>query len=129
MRKIVLSDAFKLARLIKEANLEDIFSKFTKLMKKDTSLTIHEDDSEEVKKEKQTLLEEKQQSMGFEIIKTVFEVCCTKELEERLYDLLGGIIEKDVTQQPLDELMADLKQVAAQNDILIFFKQAGRLMK
>ena len=129
MRKIVLSDAFKLARLIKEANLEDIFSKFTKLMKKDTSLTIHEDDSEEIKKEKQTLLEEKQQSMGFEIIKTVFEVCCTKELEERLYDLLGGIIEKDVAQQPLDELMDDLKQVAAQNDILNFFKQAGRLMK
>lgn len=128
MRKIITSDIFKLARLIEEADLESVFGKIMKFMEKDKSLIIREEDSEERKREKQALLEEKQQSVGLEVIMMVFKACCTKQLEANLYDLLGGIVEEDIANRPLDELIKDLKEIAAQNDIFNFFKQAGQLI-
>ena len=129
MRKIIISDVFKLARLIEEADLENVFTKVVKLAERDKAFIICEEDDEETKKEKQALLEEKQHSVGLEIVMMVFKACCTKQLEKNLYDLLEGITEKDVANQPLDELMKDLKEIASQNDIFTFFKQAGQLMK
>ena len=37
-------------------------------------------------------------------------------------------VEKDIANQPLDELLKDLKEIVVQNDIFDFFKQAGQLI-
>ena len=83
----------------------------------------------EIRRKKQELLEKKQESVGFELIMTIFEACCTEELEKKFYDLLGGIIEKDVANQPLDDIFEDIKIIVKENDVLHFFKQVGQLMK
>ena len=128
MRKIITSDVFKLARIIKKTDLKNVITEISASTKK-TSVVVDKNDSEEVKKEKQELLNKQQESVGFEVVMTIFEACCTEELEKGLYDLLSDIVEKDIANQPLDDTLEDIKEIVAQNDIFTFFKQASRLMK
>lgn len=109
MRKIVSRDVFRLARLFKNANIKE---DLVKLLDTDTA--------------------ELTDSEGLDLIMTVIFACSNERQEEGIYELLGGILEKEpeeVANQPLDELKEDLKKIAAENNLLIFFQQAQTLIQ
>ena len=66
------------------------------------------------------------------LIMTVIFACSNERQEEGIYELLGGILEKEpeeVANQPIDELKEDLKKIAAENNLLVFFRQAQTLIQ
>jgi len=131
MRKLITSDVFKMARIIKAAQVKDAISDIFASTKGINS-GILETDSEEIKEEKRKALEEKQEAAGFEAIMTVFEACSTEKLENMLYDLIGGISEKDVdtvAKQTLEVTITDIKTIVSENNIANFFKSASQLTK
>ena len=112
MRKIQTQDVFKLARIIKQAKI-----------KKEISEIIKEVSAE---KEKENVSEK----VGIMVFLTIMENCSEKEVEEQFYDLFGGIVEIDsetVKIQSLDVTFEQIKQMVAENNIINFFKTAGKL--
>lgn len=108
MRKIISRDVFKLARIMRAA---DVKADLVKLLDTDT--------------------EEITDAQGLDLIMTVIFACSTERQEEAIYDLLGGILEKDpeeVASQSLDALKEDLKKIANDNNLLVFFRQAQTLI-
>lgn len=131
MRKLITSDVFKMARIIKAAQVKDAIADIFESTK-GVNAGILETDSEEVKEEKRKALADKQEAAGFEAIMTVFEACSTEKLENMLYELFGGITEKkpeDIARQSLETTIADIKTIVKENNIVNFFKQAGQLTK
>ena len=131
MRKLITSDVFKAARIIKEAKVKDAISEIFESTK-GVKISIDESDSEEVKAEKQQALAEKQEAAGFEAIMTIFEACSTPKLEGMLYELLAGICEKnadDIASQSLEVTIEEIKAIASENNIANFFKSASQLTK
>lgn len=119
MRKIITTDVFKMARIMKEAKIKDAI---TQLFKEKKRVSAGDD----------AALEEVQEEAGFEAIMTVFEACSEEKTEGMLYEFLGGITEKgaeNVANQSLDTTIEDVKIIVAENNIFNFFKQAGQLMK
>lgn len=131
MRKLNTSDVFKMARIIKKAKVAEAIEQiFTS--SRENPIIIKEDDSEEVKSEKKREIERKKEAAGFRTIMTIFESCSTEELENMLYQFLGGITEKnpeDVSKQSLEATINDIKQIVKENNIADFFKQADQLTK
>lgn len=120
MRKINTSDVFKMARIIKAAGAKEIIAEF-----------FEEGKNKPVVNEKEDMSEQ-QEKMGFEVFMAIFEVCSTEKIEKMLYELIGGITEKEpdvIASQPLEIMVADIKTIVAKNNIAAFFKQAGQLMK
>lgn len=118
MRKLITSDVFKMARIIKEAKIKNAITELFKERKK--------------KPVGDELLEEKQEEAGFEAIMMVFEACSTEKTEKMLYEFLGGVTEKEpdkVANQSLEVTIEDIKTIVSENSIFNFFKQASQLTK
>lgn len=131
MRKLITSDVFKMARIIKAAQVKDAIAEIFESTKGVDS-GILEGDSDEVKEAKRKALADKQEAAGFEAIMTIFEACSTEKLEKMLYDLLAGVTEKtadDIGGQSLEATIADIKTIVEENNIANFFKSAGQLTK
>lgn len=69
---------------------------------------------------------------GFDIIWTILEIASEKECESAIYEFLAGPFEMtaaEVADLDLETMMANLRQLAAENNLAGFFKSAAGLMK
>lgn len=111
MRKISLEDTFKMARLIKNANIAQCIKDAYFEGKKEGT------DTEE---------------LGFNAMLSIICSCCEQKTELQFYDLLAGITEKtadEIKSQPLEELISDIKEIDRVNNISNFMKSAFKLSK
>lgn len=109
MRKINTADVFKMARLMKHANLIEGIKRAYTAGKKDGA------NAEEV---------------GMNAIMDIIGSCCDAGTEKEFYELLAGISEKtaeDVMNQSLDATVADVKKICEENNVANFLKSASRL--
>ena len=128
MRKLITSDVFKMARIIKEAKVKGAITEIFK-SKAGIKADIKESDSEDVKEAKRKALDEEQKAAGFEAVMTVLEACSTEKLEEMFYEFFGGIVEKTpdaVRKQSLEVTIEEIKAIVENNNIANFFKLAGQ---
>ena len=69
---------------------------------------------------------------GFALIWDIFDAATEAEGENALYDFLAGPFEmsaQNVADLDLDILFNNLKQLAEENNLIVFFKSAAKLMK
>lgn len=69
---------------------------------------------------------------GFDLIWNLFDVATEPEGEGAIYEFLAGPFEMtpaQVRDLGLDELLANLQQLAAENNLSTFFKFAAKSMK
>jgi len=112
MRKIQTQDVFKLARIIKQAKVKDEISRIIQ--------------EASASKEKGNISEK----VGIQAFFAIMENCSEPTLEEKIYDLLGGIAgvsPEEFKTQSLDVTLEQIKQIAKENNITDFFKAAGKL--
>lgn len=123
MRKLQTQDVFKFARIMKSAGLkEEIRSATQKAQMAGKGLT----DKEEIDKAK----EEIQSEIGVDILIALMDSCASKDLEEKVYDLLSGVFEvgaEDVKAMSLDTLIEKVKQLAKENNLQNFMNAASRM--
>lgn len=106
MRKIILSDVPKLARIIKSTGAkESILAAYQAGKEKDA-------DTEKI---------------GANLFFGILENCGNEIVEKQIYDLLSGIIEDDAQNIPLDDLMGYLKKICEENNVVSFFESALKL--
>ena len=108
MRKINTADVFKMARLMKSAEL-------TESIKRAYAAGKENANTEEV---------------GMNAIMDILGACCSSETEEMFYKLLAGISEKteaDVREQSIETTIADIKKICEENNIVNFLRSASRL--
>ena len=131
MRKLITSDVFKMARIIKEAKVKDAIAQIFEKTRKE-KIVISESDNEEERAKKEKEIEEKKEAAGFNAIMTVFEACATEKLEKLLYDFMAGIVEKkseEIANQSLETTISEIKEIVRENNIADFFEKAGQLTK
>ena len=71
-------------------------------------------------------------NQGFDIIWTLIDVATEKDGEAAIYEFLAGPFEmtaKEVADLDLDVMMANLRQLAEENNLANFFKTAAGSMK
>lgn len=112
MRKIQTQDVFKLARIIKQANMKETIAD---LIKRGQAAGKAEDKDGVV------------ESIGIEVFIALIEAAGDEKMEQKIYDLLDGITEKKIKEQSLDVTFEDIKQIIRENDIKSFFNTASRL--
>lgn len=69
---------------------------------------------------------------GFELIWGLFDVVTEETGETAIYEFLAGPFEltpEEVRDLDLDILFSNLQQLAAENNLAAFFKNAAKLMK
>ena len=69
---------------------------------------------------------------GFDLIWSLFDVATEQEGESAIYEFLAGPFEMtpdQVRDLDLDQLLANLQQLAADNNLATFFKFAAKSMK
>ncbi len=69
---------------------------------------------------------------GFDLIWGLFDVATEKNGEMAIYEFLAGPFEMtpaEVRDLDLDVLIPNLQQLAAENNLAVFFKSAARLMR
>lgn len=69
---------------------------------------------------------------GFDMIWGIFDLATEAEGENALYDFLAGPFEmsaKEVADLEFDILFNNLKQLADENNLTVFFGSAAKLMK
>lgn len=106
MRKLNTSDVFKVARIIKSANLKE---KVIDIYKNKGDKNV--------------------ESIGLDIIFSIIEGCSEKNIECEFYNFLGGVAglkTEEVANLELNKLIEILTQIAKENDLGYFFKLATR---
>ncbi len=117
MRKINTEDVFRAARLLKALDIRDELRRFASA-------------GAELKDAPGAGKEEAIQELGMDVLLTVLTAASDAGIEAGVYALLAGITEKTpemIKCQSLDVTVSDIRQIAAANDIAVFFKRAGRL--
>lgn len=69
---------------------------------------------------------------GFDMMWSIFDLATETEGENALYEFLSGPFEmsaQDVADLDIDTFFDNLKQLAAENNLTVFFKSAARSMK
>lgn len=69
---------------------------------------------------------------GFDMIWGIFDLATEAEGENALYEFLAGPFEmkpREVADLDFEILFANLKQLADENNLTVFFKSAAKLMK
>lgn len=110
MRKLETGDVFALCRCLKKLGVKEKFQAIAK-------------DANTV---------EDIWDRGFDLVWDLFDVATETNGESELCTFLANPFEmtpEEVTHLPIDELFDKLKQLAAENNLLTFFKYAARLMK
>ena len=109
MRKIQFQDAFVLARIIKKADVKEI------LIRANTTLKQGNVNKEDV---------------FLDVLFSVLAGAADENVENEIYELLGGVAEKgvdDIKSLEMDELIVLVKKIAKENDLANFFKSAVKL--
>ncbi|HBA50088.1 MAG TPA: hypothetical protein DCZ91_20310 [Lachnospiraceae bacterium] len=109
MRKLNTGDVFKMARLLKNANMVgSVKNAFEK---------GKEEGADEMK-------------VGIDFVCDVLCACSEEKTETQLYDLLSGICEKkpeEIRSQSLETTVQDIQRIFEENNVLNFFRSASRL--
>lgn len=69
---------------------------------------------------------------GFDLIWGLFDAATEEPGESALYEFLAGPFEMtpaELADLDLDKLLDGLQQIAKENNLLVFFKSAAKLMK
>lgn len=69
---------------------------------------------------------------GFDLIWGLFDAATEESGESALYEFLAGPFEMtpaELADLDLDKLLDGLQQIAKENNLLVFFKSAAKLMK
>ena len=114
MRKIQTQDVFKLARIIKNADLRAEISNAIEQInaggKKDKNLS---------------------EKVGIRVFLTIVEGCSDAKTEDMIYELIGGIAEipaDEIKTQSLEATISIIKKIASENNMVNFFSTAGTLL-
>lgn len=116
MRKIQLKDVMTLSKILKKTNIKD---KLVEIIEKAGKTAAS-------KKAKESDL----QQIGMDIIFLLLE--SAGDAEDLIYKLLDDIFEtekinKSVKEMNIDEVITYIMQLAKENDLVSFFKSAGKL--
>ena len=112
MRKLVLKDAFAVARIVKAAGVKKEIVAFAK----------------DVQNRKEGINPE---SIGLEFFATLIESAADASVERKIYDFyasLKGVTAEEVSEYDLATVKADIKEIVEQNDLKNFFQSASALM-
>jgi hypothetical protein len=110
MRKLRTADALVFCRCVKRLGLKEQLRNIA--MNADTAKDVW--------------------NQGFDIIWTMFDMATEKDGEAAIYEFLAGPFEMTTAQVAnldLDVLMANLKQLAEENNLSGFFKTAAGSMR
>ena len=110
MRKLMTSDIPALCRTLKKLGLKD-------------KLRAIAQETDNVKEA---------WDKGFDLIWNIFDLATEVAGEQHLYEFLAGPFEMtaaEVESLELDTFLANLQQLAAENNLSAFFKSAAKLMK
>lgn len=110
MRKLQTKDIFAFCRCIKSIGVKDEINKLCK--NADTITDIWD--------------------QGFELVYNIFEAASEKSSEAHVYEFLAGPFEmtaNEVEELEVTELFKLIKQLAAENNLVNFFKSASALTK
>jgi hypothetical protein len=108
MRKLMFKDCLALARVMRKTNISDQLSEIAE-KSKDKGVNI--------------------QKVGAKAVFAMFESCGDEEAEKEIYKLLGDIFEADVEHMPINEVIESFKKLAAENNLMGFFRQASQLIQ
>lgn len=111
MRKLQFQDAFKMANIIKRANLKESLTSAYKSGKKEEAST---------------------EEIGVEVFFSILEAAGTEGIDEQIYELLGDITEKGadkVKTESIEAILEDFSNIAKENNLEAFFKLVQRSMK
>ena len=116
MRKINTGDVFKMARLLKDANVMDAVKDAYKAAKKeDGAKDAHREDADKG-------------SIWVDAAMKVLASCTSRQAEEQFYDLMAGICEnepEDIRNRPLDGLVEDIRRICEENNVANFLRSAS----
>lgn len=110
MRKLNTADMFAAGRVAKRIGIKDLVHDY-----------FHDADNAD------DLWEH-----GFEFLMEVLERACESDAEQLVYKFLAGPYQMQPSQigeMSLEDQMEHLKQLATENDLRLFFKQAAGLMQ
>ena len=110
MRKLQTKDIFAFCRCIKSIGIKDEINKLCK----------DADNINDI------------WDKGFELVYSIFEAASEKKSEASIYEFLSGPFEmpvEDIQEMELDKFFDLVKQLAAENNLVNFFKNASALMK
>lgn len=110
MRKLKTSDIPGLCRSLKKLGLRDRFK----------TLAQEANNGQEV------------WDRGFDLIWDLFDIATENAGEMAIYEFLAGPFEmaaEEVRDLDLDVLIPNLQQLAAENNLAVFFKSAAKLMR
>lgn len=110
MRKLKFPDAFAFARTIKQIGVKEEIKKAIEGRDKEASA----------------------ESVGIDILWTIFDKATEKKAEKEIYNFFAGPFEmtaEEVENLDLPELIILLKRLAAENNLTDFFKSAAALTK
>lgn len=110
MRKLKTSDVFTAARMLKKLGLQE----------QAKEIAAKADEVKDI------------WSMGFDFVYSIFDRATDSEGEGLVCEFLAGPFEKtpeEMRDLDLPDLMDGLKQLAQENNLLPFFKNAGKLMR
>lgn len=109
MRKISTEDVFKMGRIIRDGKIaDDIRNAFASGRKEGADA----------------------ETIGIETTLNILCSCTDSKIEKQLYELLGGICEKEpdaIRTQPLDDTVADIKMICTENNVVNFLSTASKL--
>lgn len=116
MRKIQLQDVMTLSKILKKTKMkEELAAVFEKAKKTAKNKNVKEADLQQI---------------GMDIIFLLLE--SAGDAEDLIYKLLDDIFETDklnksVKEMNIDEVITYIMQLAKENDLVSFFKSAGKL--
>ncbi len=109
MRKLNTGDVFKMARLLKSANIVGSVKNAFEKGKEEGADTMN---------------------VGIDFVCEVLCACSEERTETQLYDLLSGVCEKkpeEIRSQSIETTVQDIQRIVEENNVLNFFKSASRL--
>ena len=116
MRKINTGDVFKMARLLKDANVMDAAKDAYKAAKKvDGAKDADVEDADKG-------------SIWVDAAMKVLASCTSQKAEEQFYDLMAGICEnkpEDIRNRQLDGLVEDIRRICEENNVANFLRSAS----
>lgn len=116
MRKINTGDVFKMARLLKDANVMGaVKDAYKATKKKDAAGGSNKEDADKG-------------SIWVDAAMKMLASCTSQQAEEQFYDLMAGICEnkpEDIRNRPLDGLMGDIRRICEENNVANFLRSAS----
>lgn len=105
MRKLITSDVFAIARIVKASGMRENLTTFVKkLVAQDVPLDL--------------------ETVGYESILVVIEALAERKAETAIYEAIASVMETTpdaVKNLPPAEFFAALKQIGEENDVKSFF--------